>query len=67
MPDIGSKGFECVVLEDNELTDQAVDRVSEVLHDEKLQTEIAEHNFELGRKHFSYEVLERKLEVLFSA
>ncbi len=66
-PDIGSKGFECVVLEDNELTDQAVDRVSEVLHDENLQTEIAEHNFELGRKHFSYEVLERKLEVLFSA
>ncbi|MHC4812989.1 MAG: glycosyltransferase family 4 protein [Planctomycetota bacterium] len=66
-PDIGSKGFECVMLEDNELTDEAVGRIDEVLRDEKLQTEIAEHNFELGRKHFSYEVLERKLEVLFSA
>ncbi len=66
-PDIGSKGFECVMLENNELTDEAVGRIDEVLRDEKLQTEIAEHNFELGRKHFSYEVLERKLEVLFSA
>jgi glycosyltransferase involved in cell wall biosynthesis len=66
-PDIGSKGFECVMLEDSELTDEAVGRIDEVLRDEKLQTEIAEHNFELGRKHFSYEVLERKLEVLFSA
>ena len=65
-PDIGSKGFECVMLEDNELTDEAVGRIDEVLRDQKLQTEIAEHNFELGRKHFSYEVLERKLEVLFS-
>ncbi len=65
-PDIGSKGFECVVLEDNELTDEAVDRVSEVLHDENLQTEITEHNFELGSKYFSYKVLHRKLEVLFS-
>ncbi len=66
-PDIGSKGFECVILEDNELTDGSVDRIGQVLRDKKLQTEIAEHNFELGRKHFSYEVLERKLEVLFSA
>ena len=65
-PDIGSKGFECVMLEDSDLTDEAVDRIGEVLRDEKLQTEIAEHNFELGRKHFSYEVLEKKLEVLFA-
>ena len=65
-PDIGSKGFECVMLEDNELTDKAVNRISEVIHNEKLQTEIAEHNFDLGRKHFSYEVLETELEVLFS-
>jgi len=32
-----------------------------------LQAEIAAHNFELGRKHFSFDVLEKKLEVLFSA
>lgn len=66
-PDIGSKGFECVMLQDNELTDQAVDRIGTVLRDKKLQNEIAAHNFELGRKHFSFEVLQKKLEVLFSA
>lgn len=66
-PDIGSKGFECVMLEDNELTDESVNRIGQVLRDKKLQTEIAEHNFELGRKHFSYEMLEKKLDVLFSA
>lgn len=66
-PDIGSKGFECVMLEGNELTDVAVDQISKVLHDRALQNEIAEHNFALGRNHFSYEVLEKKLEVLFSA
>lgn len=65
-PDIGSKGFKCVMLEDNQLTENAVSEVSEILHDEKLRTEIAEHNFELGRKHFSYDVLERKLETLFA-
>jgi hypothetical protein len=55
------------MLEDNELTDESVDRIGQVLRDKKLQTEIAEHNFALGRQHFSYEVLEKKLEVLFSA
>jgi len=64
-PDIGSKGFECVMLEDNELTDDAVSRIEEILHDEKLRREIAEHNFKLGRQHFSYGVLENKLESLF--
>ena len=64
-PDIGSKGFECVMLEDNELTDAAIARIDEVLHNPPLQKEIAEHNFELGSQHFSYDVLERKLARLF--
>ncbi len=65
-PDIGSKGFECVMLEDNLLTDSAVKKISETIYDKKLQNEIAMHNFELGCKHFSYEVLEEKLEELFT-
>jgi glycosyltransferase involved in cell wall biosynthesis len=65
-PDIGSKGFHCVTLEDSNLTDEALEQVDEILHNERLRKEIAEHNFALGRKHFSYEVLEQKLEVLFS-
>jgi len=64
-PDIGSKGFECVMLEDNQLTDAALAEVDEILHNPELRKEITEHNFRLGRQHFSYEVLQEKLEVLF--
>ena len=64
-PDIGSKGFKCVMLEDNRLTDKALTEVDEILHKPELRKEITEHNFRLGREHFSYEVLQEKLEVLF--
>lgn len=64
-PDIGSKGFKCVMLEDNQLTDAALAEVDEILHNPELRKEIAEHNFQLGRQHFSYAVLHEKLEVLF--
>jgi glycosyltransferase involved in cell wall biosynthesis len=57
-PDIGSLGFKTVMLEDNNLTDEAI-------HNPGLQREIAEHNFALGREHFSYEVLEEKLRAIF--
>ena len=65
-PDIGSKGFECVMLEDNELTDDAIAKVDEILHNPELRKEIAEHNFQLGREHFSFDVLQDKLEELFN-
>lgn len=65
-PDIGSKGFKTVMLEDSELTDAAVSEVNTILHDEALRREIAEHNFELGRKHFSFRVLENLLPQLFT-
>lgn len=65
-PDIGSKGFECVMLEDNQLTGAAVAEIDEVLRNPERRKEIGEHNFELGRQHFSYDLLEPKLEKLFS-
>ena len=65
-PDIGSKGFECVMLEDNQLTDEAVADVDEILRKPELRKELGEHNFQLGREHFSYDLLETKLEKLFS-
>ena len=40
--------------------------VDRIIHDADLQREMAEHNFRLGREHFSFEVLEEKLEELFS-
>ncbi|MCP5060412.1 MAG: glycosyltransferase family 4 protein [bacterium] len=64
-PDIGSKGFDAVMLEGGVLTDEAVGQIDTILHDPERQREIAEHNFTLGRRHFSYDVLEEKLEALF--
>jgi glycosyltransferase involved in cell wall biosynthesis len=57
-PDIGSKGFRTVQIDYNVLTEDAVYRIESILHDERAREEIGDFNFELGRKHFSYEVLE---------
>ena len=65
-PDIGSKGFKTVMIEDGILTDEAVAEIDKIIHDKKLQKEIAEHNFNLGKLLFSYEVLRDKLEIIFS-
>ena len=66
-PDIGSKGFQTVMLEENVLTDDAVAKVSRIIHNEPLTQEIAEHNFQLGKAHFSYDTLEAKLSELLTA
>jgi len=64
--DIGSKGFQTVMIEDNVLTDKAINQIDTVIHDKKLQKEIAEHNFNLGKLLFSYDVLREKLEYIFN-
>ncbi len=66
-PDIGSKGFKAVMLEDNDLNDKAIEEMKKVIYNEKLAKEIAEHNFELGKKLFSYDTLREKLQVLIDA
>ncbi len=63
-PDIGSKGFRTVLLEDNNLTDEAVEEINEVIHNMTLRKEMAAHNFALGKEHFSYHVLREKLKEL---
>jgi glycosyltransferase involved in cell wall biosynthesis len=63
--DIGSKGFKTVMLEDNVLTDDALAKMEKIIHDTNLQKEIAEYNYELGRKYFSFQILQNKLEELF--
>ncbi len=60
-PDIGSKGFKTVMLEDNVITDSALKEMQDIIFNEKLNREIAEYNFELGKKLFSYDTLEQKL------
>jgi glycosyltransferase involved in cell wall biosynthesis len=64
-PDIGSKGFKTVMIEDNKLTDEVISEIDKIIHDKKLQKEISEHNYKLGKLLFSFEVLREKLEVLF--
>ena len=46
---------------DNVLTDDAVAQMREVIYNDELNKEIGEHNFELGEKHFSYDVLQELL------
>ena len=65
-PDIGSKGFKTVMIENNVLTDKAVSEISEIIHNDKLRKEITEYNFELAKKYFSFDVLEEKLTELFA-
>lgn len=63
-PDIGSKGFKTVMLENNILTDKAIEEMHEIIYNENLSKEITEYNYQLGKKYFSYEALQEKLEVL---
>ena len=63
--DIGNKGFETVMIEDGILTNKSVQQMSDIIYNPKRCLEIGEYNFELGKKHFSYEVLEEKLSSLF--
>ncbi len=66
MPDIGSKGFETVMLENNNLTDVMVKKMADILYDPARCKEIGEYNFNIGKKYFSYDVLEEKLTELFN-
>lgn len=63
-PDIGSKGFKTVMLEDNDLNDSKLEEMKEIIYNPNLAREVAEYNFKLGKKYFSYDTLEEKLEEL---
>ncbi len=45
-PDIGSKGFKTVMLEDNNLTDNAVKEMHEIIFNPALNKEVGEYNFD---------------------
>ena len=63
-PDIGSKGFRTVMLEDNDLNNEKLNEMKEIIYNPDLAREVAEYNFELGKKYFSYDTLQEKLEEL---
>ena len=66
LPDIGSKGFRTVMIENGELTDRAVREMADIIYNPSLATEIAEYNYQLGKKYFSYNTLREKLEELIA-
>ena len=66
MPDIGSKGFKTVMIENGRLNDEAVQAMAEVIYNPALAEEMATHNFNLGKQYFSYHTLREKLEELIS-
>ena len=66
MQDIGNKGFKTVMLEDNNLTDDKVKKMADIIYDPERCREIGEFNYNLGKKYFSFDVLEEKLIDLFN-
>ncbi len=65
MQDIGNKGFETIMLEDSQLSDDKVKNMSDVIYNLERCIEIGEYNYNLGKKYFSFDVLEEKLSELF--
>jgi glycosyltransferase involved in cell wall biosynthesis len=66
MQDIGNKGFETVMLEDNYLSNEKINRMSDIIYNVDRCREIGEFNYNLGKKYFSFKVLEEKLSDLFN-
>lgn len=64
MPDIGSKGFKTVMIEHGNLTEESVTEMGDIIHNPDKAKEIAAHNYELGKKYFSFDTLKQKLELL---
>ena len=63
--DIQPKGFQVIAFDDF-ITDEVVSRARDVLCDPSLAAEMAEHNYKLGRRYYSYTVLEDHLIVLMN-
>ncbi len=61
--DIRPKGFKVIGFE-GFITDATVKQARAVLQNPELAREMAEHNYELGRRYYSYEVLEGRLAML---
>jgi glycosyltransferase involved in cell wall biosynthesis len=58
--DIKPKGFRAVEL-DGYVTHAAIRETKEILEDSKLCQEIVDHNYQIGRKYFSFSVLRKNL------
>lgn len=59
--DIAPTGVKCIELEHGQLTEEALRRCLTWIEDPCRWREAVEQNFEIGRAHFSYEVLRQRL------
>ena len=51
---------------DGYISDETVSQVSELLSNPQQVNEMTQHNYNLARKYYSYEVLDRQLEAILS-
>jgi glycosyltransferase involved in cell wall biosynthesis len=63
--DIKPKGFRVIEFE-GFITDETVQQTRRVLEDKALAAEMTELNYQLGRRHYSYTILERRLQTLLA-
>jgi len=63
-PDIGNKGFRTIMIQHGNLSDESVQAMAEVINNPALAREMAQYNFELGKKYFSFDTLKEKLDEL---
>jgi hypothetical protein len=64
--DIEPKGFDVIEI-DGYVTDAAVAEVRQVLTDPKRRKKMVDRNFEIARKHFSFDILRKELANQISA
>jgi len=64
--DIKPKGFKAAEF-NGFINDKTIAHVQKILSDRKFAEEMTEHNYNLGKKFYSYAVLERQLHVLLHA
>jgi glycosyltransferase involved in cell wall biosynthesis len=63
--DIEPKGFRVIGFEDF-ITEETVRQAQAILRDPALAAEMTQHNYELGRRYYSYRILEKSLVVLLN-
>ena len=64
--DIRPKGFQAVEF-NGFVTEETVKHVRKTLKDRKMVEEMTEHNYKLGKKYYSFTVLEQQLQILLHA
>ncbi|MBN1765855.1 MAG: glycosyltransferase family 4 protein [Sedimentisphaerales bacterium] len=64
--DIEPKGFRVIKM-NGYITRSVVSEVRKVLEDARYRQEVVAHNFDLGKKYYSYKVLQQKIEYILSS